>query len=58
MSAVIGKRAIAMRTALDNLLKRYVSLANSGDCGFWEAEEEDQVKQARKAMAEFDEVMP
>lgn len=58
MSAVIGKRAIALRTALDTLVKRHVSLVNSGDCGDWEAEEEDAIKQARKAMAEFDEVMP
>ena len=58
MSAVIGERAIAMRTALANLVKRHVSLANSGDCGFWEAEEEDEIKQARKAMADFDEVLP
>lgn len=38
-------------TALQTLLERYLSLANSGDCGFWNPEEEPQVIEARAAIA-------
>jgi hypothetical protein len=29
----------------------YVEMVNSGDCGFWEPENEDKVKAARAAIA-------
>jgi hypothetical protein len=38
-------------TALDGLLKRYVGLVESGDAGFWDAEEEEEVILARKVIA-------
>ena len=37
--------------ALSIMLKRYVDLAGSGDCGNWNPEDEDQVKTARTALA-------
>jgi hypothetical protein len=45
-----GKVDAALRVILD----RYVALAGSGDCGFWNPEEEDCVKQARAALADLD----
>ncbi len=33
--------------ALEMVLRHYVELASSGDCGFWDPEEEDVVKAAR-----------
>jgi len=36
--------------ALEDLLEHYLSLANSGDAGFWNPEEEEQVINARKAL--------
>lgn len=39
-----------LRTALENLLEHYVSLAHSGDCGFWDPEKEEQVIAAREAL--------
>jgi hypothetical protein len=38
--------------ALKAMVARYVSLAGSGDCGFWDPETEDEVIAARKAIAE------
>lgn len=32
------------------MLKRYVDLANSGDCGFWNPEGEPEVKNLRGAI--------
>jgi len=37
-------------TALRELLEMYVQLANSGDCGNWNPEEEDEVIAARAAL--------
>jgi hypothetical protein len=37
--------------ALGNMLELYLGIANSGDCGFWDAEKEDEVKAARVAIA-------
>ena len=37
--------------ALREMLDRYVSLANSGDAGFWNPETELEVKAARAAIA-------
>lgn len=45
-----------MRTtqeALEGILGRYVSLANSGDAGFWNPEEDMEVIAARKALQPF-----
>ncbi len=39
-----------LEPALKNLLKRYVDLASSGDCGNWDPEEEEEVKAARKVL--------
>ena len=39
-----------LRAALAGLLKRYVDLAGSGDCGNWDPETEDQVIAARAAL--------
>lgn len=40
-----------MFEALSGLLDRYLSLANSGDAGFWNPEKEDEVIAARAALA-------
>jgi hypothetical protein len=37
--------------ALNELLERYCQLANSGDCGNWDPEEEAEVRAARAAIA-------
>ena len=36
--------------ALETMVSRYVELVESGDCGFWDAEDEDQIINARKAI--------
>jgi hypothetical protein len=38
-------------TALQDTLKRYTNLVNSGDCGKWNPEEEEHVIHARKILA-------
>ena len=38
-------------TALNDLLERYTSLVNCGDCGRWDAEKEDTVIAVRAALA-------
>ena len=40
-----------LTAALSDLLKRYVALANSGDCGFWNPEIEKVVIAARQELA-------
>jgi len=40
-----------LSTALTNLLDLYVTLAGSGDCGFWEPEDEPEVIAARLALS-------
>lgn len=42
----------AARTALTDLLNRYVELVNSGDCGNWDPELESSVMAARKALGQ------
>lgn len=37
--------------ASKELLKHYLGIVNSGDCGFWNPEEEAQVINSRKAIA-------
>ena len=39
-----------IKTALANLLERYVSLVNCGDCGNWNPEEEPVVIEARRLL--------
>lgn len=41
----------ALRAALERAVKRYVDMANSGDCGNWDPEEEEFVIAARAALA-------
>lgn len=36
--------------ALEGMTERYTELANSGDCGFWDCENENEVKAARAAI--------
>lgn len=36
--------------ALQSLMKQYKSIADSGDCGFWKAEEQDVYISAQKAI--------
>lgn len=40
-----------MLAALKAITERYVSLAGSGDCGFWNPEEEPEVQAARAVIA-------
>lgn len=37
--------------ALDKLTTRYVRLADSGDCGHWDTQEDDEVIAANAALA-------
>lgn len=37
--------------ALEAITDRYVALVSSGDCGFWDAEEEAAVKESRSVLA-------
>lgn len=39
-----------MEKALIVIFERYLSLANSGDAGFWDPEDEDEVKLARTTL--------
>ena len=41
-----------MKEALEALLKHYIAIADSGDCGSWDPEKEDVVIQARAALKE------
>ena len=41
----------ALFAALELILNRYVGLAESGDCGFWNPEDEPEVKACRAALA-------
>lgn len=41
--------------ALSDMTQRYCSLANSGDCGFWEPEKEEQVIQSRTVITKLEE---
>lgn len=47
-----------LRKALQDLLKCYVDLANSGDCGDWDPEKDKEVIQARAALALFSKPIP
>ena len=42
--------APALAEALEKLMERYLALANSGDCGFWNPEEETEIILSRAAL--------
>lgn len=42
----------SLRRALEDMTRRYVDLAGSGDCGFWDPEAEEEVIAARAALEE------
>ena len=44
------KRIAELEAALQMMLDHYLSLANCGDCGFWDPEKEKEVIAARKAL--------
>jgi hypothetical protein len=44
------KRIAELEAALQLMLDHYLSLANCGDCGFWDPEKEEEVIAARKAL--------
>jgi hypothetical protein len=46
----VSDEVVRLREALAALLDRYTILVNSGDAGFWDPEEEDEVKLARQAL--------
>ncbi len=50
-NAHIIAAAPEMYDAIKRLLDRYTTLANSGDAGFWDPEEENEVKLARGAIS-------
>ena len=39
-----------LREALEKMVAHYCELANSGDCGWWNPEDEDVIKVARAAL--------
>jgi len=55
IQAAIDEETKPLVDALEAILNRYVGLANSGDCGFWNPEDEEEVKGARAALAPFKE---
>jgi hypothetical protein len=46
----LEREGAVLREALESITARYVDLASSGNCGFWDCEQEDVVKQARAAL--------
>jgi hypothetical protein len=46
------RRCRSLEAALKGMLDRYVGLANSGDAGYWDCEQEDEVIAAREALAQ------
>jgi hypothetical protein len=50
--AILLASAPVLRNALQRMVDRYVSLVNSGDCGFWNPEDESDVIAARNALAQ------
>jgi len=47
-----GEKVASLRKALEDLLKLYVGQINSGDCGKWNPEEDEEVIVARLALKE------
>jgi hypothetical protein len=50
-NARLIREAPAIYAALAALVERHSDLVSSGDCGFWDAEDEDTMKIARAALA-------
>lgn len=50
-NAALTEQRDELLEALENVLRRYTDLINSGDAGNWDPEEEDEVKSARAAIA-------
>ena len=50
LSCVVADRINSLTRALQGLLDRHVELVSCGDCGFWDVEDEDEVKAARAAL--------
>lgn len=48
----LERRCRNLEAALKGVLDRYVGLANSGDAGYWDCEQEDEVIAAREALAQ------
>lgn len=40
-----------LRAALSGLVDHYVEMVNSGDCGFWDPETDDEIIAARAALS-------
>lgn len=49
MQEAIGE-IYSLHSALTDILSKYTALANSGDCGFWDPEQEPEVIKARKVL--------
>lgn len=49
--ARLAQAAPELLAALKMMVDHYVQLASSGDCGFWNPEDEEQVIGAREAIA-------
>jgi len=50
----LHKSAPDLYEALKELLKHYLKLADSGDCGFWDSGKETQVINSRKAIVKVE----
>lgn len=48
--AVLKAENERLANALENLLTRHCELVESGDCGFWDVEQEPEVVEARAAL--------
>jgi hypothetical protein len=40
-----------MAKALDDLVTAYCALIDSGDCGFWNAEQDEEIVEAKRVLA-------
>ena len=50
--ARLHKSNAALREALNEFLRVWIELVESGDAGFWDPEKDDVVIQARQALAD------
>ena len=53
-TAALIAAAPDLYAALRSMTAKYVALAESGDCGFWNPEDEPAVKNARAALAKVE----
>jgi hypothetical protein len=51
IAAIRQHESSGLREAAQDTLDRYVDIANSGDCGFWDPEKEPHVIALRQALA-------